>query len=472
MRVARKFAPTTTEAVVAGVGSITRARRVADVFCDGSADDVQVQALLDAGANVRLEGNFTLAAALVRKFPGQQISGAGIDNTTLTLANGVNDFAIKTALPSGLDRIWGGGVTGLTIDGNMANQSTGGGIKIDRGYFNTLEHLRILNTRGFGVQLIGTSGVYCAYNKLWNVSVATGLGHGIVVDEYSELNEVYGCNASYMQAGTIDADYFDEPPVDAGIGLYLKGGSNTIRGGHFDRCRVPIYLEFSSGNSLDTATDNALDCAVAVKGSHFNELRLRIGRMDPKEADGTTDNTRYGTRRAVNIVNVSAGNYGHIISLPDNNPPVSPPSTSLVGGWRNIVGQSSGAGLDAHGGPNVLTWSPTGTGPRIDGEGAPVKTKTSAYTVTQSDLGTPNRSRIILGDPTGGTFALTLPTAMKPGTYMLTVRNIAASNTVNVNAGASDSISGGNLALTAGQYATLVVVQLTNGAAATWYRVG
>lgn len=326
------------------------------VLAPSVPDSTALQAVLDRGESLALgPGIFALTAPLVIRRPGQAIVGAGMDSTMLMLQGGTNAVQITPEV-DGPDRVWGARVSSLTI--------LDGGVLIDRGYFCELEHLRILDTPVAAVRVIGTSGVYAAYNKLRNVSASGGTGHGIICDIYSEFTELYGCNASYYQGGDPAANYYDEPPTTAGIGLLLRGGNNVVQGGHFDRCRVPIYLEFSHGSRISTATDNALDCAVALKGSHSNRLELGVGRCDPKLPDGSP-NPRYGTRRAINVVNVSAGNVFSPTFHADNNPPAG---AWPLGGWRYHLGGSSGEGLAANGGPNlVMCAQPAGIAIRFDG---------------------------------------------------------------------------------------------------------
>lgn len=114
---------------VAGVGAAPLHREFADYVCDGTADDVQINAAIAAlpaggGKVVLSEGTFTLAAGIsIPTSTKLHLVGAGRLKTLITLANGVNGDVIAAAGALGESEF-----EHFNINGNKANQTTGHGI--------------------------------------------------------------------------------------------------------------------------------------------------------------------------------------------------------------------------------------------------------------------------------------------------------------------------------------------------------
>ena len=104
-------------------------KKNADFVCDGTADEVQIQAAIDAlptlGGIVQLsEGTFNFAAAVtITDQSGIWVRGSGVTTTTLFLSNSANSrmFSINNTVD-----INGLRFSDFEADGNAANQSDGG----------------------------------------------------------------------------------------------------------------------------------------------------------------------------------------------------------------------------------------------------------------------------------------------------------------------------------------------------------
>jgi parallel beta-helix repeat protein len=106
--------------VVAAVDSVDITR--ADYVCDGTADQVQINAALtDAGVGGRvvlLEGTYTIAAAIAFTDDNQVLEGQGRGSHIILVNTGnVNGIEVAAA-------IQGAKIVNLQLDGNKANQST------------------------------------------------------------------------------------------------------------------------------------------------------------------------------------------------------------------------------------------------------------------------------------------------------------------------------------------------------------
>lgn len=124
----------------------------ADYYCDGTADDVQIQAAIDAlpsaGGKVLLrEGTFTLAAGIIIAKNGVTIQGVG-KGTIVTAVNSITNGSLAGSLfilGHATTQYYDCVIADLYIDGNGANQSDGQ--VIDNGYWKAvpIKRLEVLN---------------------------------------------------------------------------------------------------------------------------------------------------------------------------------------------------------------------------------------------------------------------------------------------------------------------------------------
>jgi hypothetical protein len=121
----RPFAKVFSRVVAA---SDSNNKKYADYLCDGTADDVQIQAAIDAveaagGGTVFLrEGTFTIAAGLTIDTDYVNLVGEGMGATTIKLRNSHNAAVQMVNLAANYCTI-----RDLTVDGNKANQASGAG---------------------------------------------------------------------------------------------------------------------------------------------------------------------------------------------------------------------------------------------------------------------------------------------------------------------------------------------------------
>ena len=116
----------TASRIVAASNASTLMKAMADAVCDGTADEVEINAALTAlgwlGGRVLLsEGTFTLAAPIIMNADKQTLAGMGLGATTLAAKN-----AAGTPLDVAIIQISGAiaELRDLTVDGNKANNAT------------------------------------------------------------------------------------------------------------------------------------------------------------------------------------------------------------------------------------------------------------------------------------------------------------------------------------------------------------
>lgn len=197
----------------------------ADFRCDGTADDVQIQAAWDAmtaagivGTVQLSEGTFTLAASINREHQPHSLIGQGRYSTILTLVNGVDDDVIKDDGTA----VFGGLIAHLGIDGNSAGQTAGHGIHLSNTWDVLVDDVSITDCKQHGF-----------YNE--------GASRSTLRDSWIRLNKGVGL--------------FVDTDVDGFIALNCWIGDNGTVGGTFSA---------DSGTTMSTAANVALTGASAV----------------------------------------------------------------------------------------------------------------------------------------------------------------------------------------------------------------
>ncbi len=179
---------------VAASNADPRSKLRADYVCDGTADNVEIQAAIDSlpsvgGKVVLSEGTFTLAAkVLIDSLT--TLEGQGVEITITTLANSVNDDVLQSRNFSTLTGTDSSGgehrvqLRDFTIDGNSANQTAGYGIR-KYGYHWVVNNIVVRDCKNDGVWSewgtnAGNPSGGDGMEDLWsNVKVHNNLGVGI-----------------------------------------------------------------------------------------------------------------------------------------------------------------------------------------------------------------------------------------------------------------------------------------------------
>lgn len=212
----------------------------ADFICTGTNDHLVIQQAIDlvdsatGKGRVRLlDGTFNLGATI--NWPG----GVGLGlvgsgwGTVLKLANGVNAFAINFsgAETRSLFR-------DFTIDGNLANQTTGptGGIWCDGAVECVFEHIHFTSCGSSGLVLTSLTGGAFGHNNIVshclfdNATTSTLEGNGIYFSS-SDENLVVGCDFQYLGgSGPVMASIYDTAGTQTILGCNFVNGANSRPG--------------------------------------------------------------------------------------------------------------------------------------------------------------------------------------------------------------------------------------------------
>lgn len=255
--------------VVAPSGVTTEA----DYYCDGTDDDVQIQAAIDAvstagGGTVFLRnGTYIIGSPVdISSKNNLSIIGESRDGTIISAKNAfpTDNGLIEATTVSNLF------ISSLTIDGNSAGQTTQehNGIDINGGSYNTIYDVRLYDinfTSNWG------SGIYLAsQNSIISHCFASLCEYGIYLD--SSNNSIVSCITEQNSYGVyVAASYSSITSCvsisNTSIGFYSGNIDNSFSG-------CTAYLEevsFKSGGASSTF----LGCTAAQSNSYgfyFNSL--------------------------------------------------------------------------------------------------------------------------------------------------------------------------------------------------------
>lgn len=144
--------------MVAASNASTAMRNAADYRCDGTADDVEINAALAAiattgGVVLLSEGTFTLAASVQLNAAGQTLAGSGMASTLLRMVNSASTINWLVQITQSY-----GVVCDLTVDGNKANNSSSftSGIGLSGLTAPFIQRVSVINCTSIGIECTTT----------------------------------------------------------------------------------------------------------------------------------------------------------------------------------------------------------------------------------------------------------------------------------------------------------------------------
>lgn len=324
--------------VVAASDSLNKEK--ADYICDGTADDVQIQAAIDAlngngGSVVLMEGTFYINApiSISNTSPADDnvtLQGQG-DSTVLKLPDG-NSTSIAIIYISGGDpTVKNTIIRDLKIDGNKDNAS-GNSYGI---YAHYTENVRIKNvtiTNGQGVSY-GVLSSHCTdlsidncYMSDWGINVIElkNTSRGSITNSFLEKRiEIYD-NSNYIK---ISNNYFYNLEfsvgTDTGAGVYVDGldisnnyfyrddsvNTPTI---NLSRCRQTNisnnHIDVNDNRPITTGSDTSHTLIVGNMLIASGDVTIKIG-VDTSHTS-IVDNILIST--ATTVLTVQGSSYGLI----------------------------------------------------------------------------------------------------------------------------------------------------------------
>lgn len=300
----------------------------ADYVCDGTADDVQIQAAITAstGKVILSEGVFNIAASItVNKHI--IIEGTGPEATEVKAAASLNAyiFIVNSTNSATQYRVQ---FRNFKIDGNEDN-STGGGVLSYGAIQSTFEKMHFEYCYDWGVYLYDTgggSGSYGHHNQIIDCLFdqgegSAGVGGGVYMRNCDE-NTVIGSQFQYLKLGIKDETGFNQifgcSFVDGLTGIYVLDASRTrITNCIFDYCAnfgIDLKGPFNTVNACtfyrcSDGNNNGYACLyIEWYGSNIITDNMFL-------AEDTTNKTKAAIQEAGNAAedtydyNIIANNY-------------------------------------------------------------------------------------------------------------------------------------------------------------------
>lgn len=331
--------------VVAANDSTDKSKAGADYVCDGTSDQVEIQAAIDAlpsgvrGTVVLLEGNYEISDSITVAY-GLTLQGLGRYSTVINLAAG-SDVDMINNPASHIQYVT---IKDLQLYGNKANQSSGNGIAFETNQVNSLivyncliqhqkenalyfsgssynmyiDHCLIRVCDEDGVKAItSANGIYVTYNVIEScanaVDISGGTIHRVNYNAFegqssqnirltpANYSEVIGnyCNAgtSFLYANGLSPIVRDNQIFDTtSYAIWLASGAsraNISNNFIWDGGDFGIYL---NACLYSTISNNGIwDCIGGIGLYSVSDFNLVVGNLiqDP-EADSNgiyTDNS-------------------------------------------------------------------------------------------------------------------------------------------------------------------------------------
>jgi len=306
----------TVSVVVAAANATEKHKYQADYVCDGTADDVEINAALTqveaaGGGTVFLTaGNYTLTDSI--KIPSDVMLAGEGNATKLAFDTSVGD---KTMITNDCDytfaqrhSIGNKNITlrDMYIDGDKANRGTGADSIWTVG-FNTVENLTIENLTIENGWTVAIRTEFCSYVTIANNRLHNPGDDGIGINE-----ETYNCSCygnRITDAGKGGKSY------GAPNGIEVQDGSRdvTVSGNVIENCAADgVQVSTHTGKdgcinvSIVASTVRNCESGIFVKGlSGTPQIAVTVA---DNQVIGTTDSALYGLQAAYTEDVVFVGN--------------------------------------------------------------------------------------------------------------------------------------------------------------------
>lgn len=277
--------------IVAASDSGDKAKRSADYVCDGTADDVEIQAAIDyvaglgGGKIVLLEGTYDIETYLYFNSDDDVwLAGCG-EGTILRLTDNEQNRVI---LLDGSDNVW---ITDLVIDGNKANNAQ----LVDNAFTQTGIHIYRNNTN----TLLQRITVHDCANS--NIFQDENTNNGTRVLDCRSYNSddtgiVIDCSLYAIVRGCEAYDNTDS-------GILIEG--TTVNEGQDYSC-VSNNIVYGNNNGIVLERETL---AIAVTGNVvYNQTLYGIYLLNGPKYTSVTGNTIYSAQQGVKVAGGGAAN--------------------------------------------------------------------------------------------------------------------------------------------------------------------
>lgn len=245
---------------VAASDASANAKAIADYVCDGTADEVQIQAAIDAlsttgevrGGTVFLsEGTFTCSSTININKYGTRLIGMGEEATYILLSSGgptvqIGDGATanngKNQVLANLKVVGNSGNTAIAINKvqrlaieHVVCRGTGTGITVTDFQWVSLRNIAMRNIKDIGLSILSSIGSE-GHISITDLDIAmhgtlqNNSANGIKIDISDSGQPIYEIAFRRVHIINTDAD------ATGFIGLDLSSASQVVRGMQLDSC--------------------------------------------------------------------------------------------------------------------------------------------------------------------------------------------------------------------------------------------
>lgn len=225
-------------------------RAIANYVCDGTDDDVQINAAINATGTGRVylsSGTFTIGSTITLQ-NNIKLEGQGF-NTIITCKNSFTDHMLTVSGKTGVS------LSNFKIDGNKTNQTfttfdAKSLIYVYNSSFSGVENLFLYNGIAAGIQYKGNAAQYTGLS-IRGCKLST-LHNGILLSTYGEY-----CRISDCVINTVSQ-----------YGINIAGAGNvTVNNAQATQCSI-------AGINVDSNGTNPTK--ITVSNSHFNHNAIGI----------------------------------------------------------------------------------------------------------------------------------------------------------------------------------------------------
>lgn len=240
-------------------------KSAADYLCDGTNDNIEIQAAIDSltnGGTVQLSsGTFTIGAQVTMSSTNLPVWLAGVSQgaTILTAKNSLNATMILAGDADTQGAAVIGGIRDLTLTGNSANNSSGSGLKQQAGNRFSIINCLVTDFKEHGLQIDGVSGSYRSdYTLILNCWIYLNLKHGVYFNNPMSTPTLIG---SFISDNGVATSSYDNVHL-------ANSGEAIISGCHiWQGKRNNIYINQGGPNIVTGCTLNTPEeCNIYIAG--------------------------------------------------------------------------------------------------------------------------------------------------------------------------------------------------------------
>lgn len=236
-----------------------------DYNCDGTADDVQIQAAIDSlsstGGTVYIKKGTYDITKTITAYDDVVIYGDG-NATLLKLANEINDELIRYISLNNVQ------ITNLSFDGNKSNQSGTAKNMVEILECNNIifSNNYVKNSIKDGVYFSGSNNIVCNENF-----AIDNTRNGIAFGSSNGRNYYVTCNDNYCENNAANAGISIEPVTYGNFkGNLLKNNPNGIANSGLSASDINRFVSIISNTIVGTGSsgtgirsDDAYDCVIS-----------------------------------------------------------------------------------------------------------------------------------------------------------------------------------------------------------------